>query len=390
MVQSPRPEEFPADEQRGYAARRQLIFPVSLVSLPLCGKKGRLSSIWHVPLRKHKDLVAQSVSTPEIESMWYRHTLIGASVLLVLALPLCGQEEKKNEKVTLAWKFEPGKTFYQTMTTKTEQTMKVMNSDVQQTQEQTFYFSWTPKEEKDGVWTITQKIEGVKMNINIGGSPISYDSTQKSQAQNALGEFFKALVGSEFTVHLDTKKMEVTQVEGGDDFIKKLGDARPEMKPLLEQILNEDALKEMAEPTFAVIPSEPKAVGDTWERKSSLNMGPIGKYDNTYTYTLEGAEGNDQKIAVKTELKYTPPDESKEGIGGLPFKIKSADLKSENAKGTILFDTVKGRVAKTDMQLELKGELSIEIGGTPTKVELSQTQTTTVETSDSNPIEKKS
>src|SRR5688572_1518749 len=65
------------------------------------------------------------------------------------------KEEKKEEKKaeappagggdTLEWKaFEKGKEFYQELTTKTTQTMKVMGQEVQQTQEQTFYIQWVP------------------------------------------------------------------------------------------------------------------------------------------------------------------------------------------------------------------------------------------------------
>jgi hypothetical protein len=328
--------------------------------------------------------------------MLYRRLLPSVALLLAVALPLVGQDKDKDKgkddqpKVTLAWKFKVDEPFYQTMTTETEQTMKVMGNEVKQTQKQTFYFSWTPRKQTGDSWELVQKIVGVKMDIDIGGSRINYDSTQENQAQNALGGFFKALVGSEFTVTLDTKAMKVTKVEGGKEFIKKLGDARPEMKTLLEQILSDAALKEMAEPTFAVLPTKAVAKGDTWERTSTLDMGPIGKYENKYTYTYEGKEGGNDKIAVKTDLKYTPPGEENKGVGGLPFKIKSAQLESTDAKGTILFDRAKGRVVKSDQSLDLKGQLNIEIGGSPTMVDLSQTQKTTVETSDENPVKKSS
>ena len=59
-------------------------------------------------------------------------------------------------------------------------------------QEQTFYFKWTPtKVEKDKA-TIEQEIIGVVMDIEIGGSKISYDSTKDNSANNPLGDFFNA------------------------------------------------------------------------------------------------------------------------------------------------------------------------------------------------------
>ena len=61
------------------------------------------------------------------------------------------------------------------------------------------------------------------------------------------------------------------------------------MKPLLETILSTEALKEMAEPTFAVIPTKAVDQGREVDQDSSkLDMGPIGKYENTYNYTYEG------------------------------------------------------------------------------------------------------
>jgi hypothetical protein len=269
----------------------------------------------------------------------------------------------------------------------------VMTNTVKQTQKQTFFFSWTPDKQEGDTWVLVQKIEGVQMDIDIGGSKITYDSLAGAApaTANPLSEFFKQLVGSEFKVTLDMKTLKVTKVEGRDEFLKKLVGANPQMKPLLDQILSENALKEMAEPTFAVIPTEPKAKGDSWKRTTTLDMGPIGKYDNEYKYTYDGLDEKNKnlaKISVETTLKYTPPAEAT-GVGGLPFKIKSADLKSTNAKGTIYFNIEKGRVESSDMSLDLKGELSIEIGGQTTKVELSQTQKTTVESGDKTFVEKK-
>jgi hypothetical protein len=299
------------------------------------------------------------------------------------------------DKANLVWKFEKDKPFYQKMTTETKQTMKVLNNDVAQTQKQTFFFSWTPLSQDGDNWTISQKIVGVQMDIDLGGSKISYDSTKPDAPNNALGDFFKALVGSEFKLTISMPKDKpatITKVEGRDDFLKKLTAANQQMKPLLDQILSDKALEQMASPTFAALPNADKAKGDKWEAKSTLDMGPIGKYDNTFTYVYDGkntdakeeAEKKWDKIKVTTELKYAPPDEKAQS-GGLPFRIKSADLTSKDATGTVYYDAAKGRVARSVMNLKLNGTLNIEIGGQTTPVTLSQTQDTNVETSDTDP-----
>jgi hypothetical protein len=301
---------------------------------------------------------------------------------------------KDPSKATLAWKFEKGKTFYQKMVTDTTQKMTVMNNDVTQNQKQTFFFEWKVDDvnDKENKVTLEQKILGVQMDIDIGGSPIKYDSTAPAanNTSNPLSEFFKALVGATFKVTLDTKTLKITNIEGRQKFVDGLVAANKQMKPLLDKILSEEALKEMAEPTFAVVTDGTVEKGKTWKRETKLDMGPIGSYKNEYTYKYEGTDDKTKldKIDVDTKLTYTPPEKT-DGIGGLPFKIKSADLTSKNAKGTIYFNRDKGRVDKTDMSLELDGKLQIEIGGQPTEVKLNQTQKTTVDTSDTNPVEAK-
>jgi hypothetical protein len=324
-------------------------------------------------------------------------SLLVLGALVGLAVPASAQKDKdkdkkpKDEKVILKWMLPKGKEFFQTMTTDTTQTMQVMGNPVTQKQKQTFYFSWKVTAEEGDTRTIEQKIIGVSMEIDIGGSKINYDTKNKVAANNPLADFFKALEDAKFDVKLDLKSLKVVDIDkkGRTEFVDKLVKANPQMKALLETILSESALKEMAEPTFAVVPPDGDVVkAKTWDRKTSLDMGPIGTYHNTYKYTYEGPEGKSStlyKIKVDTTLKYDAPKEGTDSRG-LPFKIKSADLTSKNATGTILFSKDSGRVDKSSMKLELNGTLQIEIGGQTTKVELKQVQTSEVVTSDVNPM----
>ena len=59
---------------------------------------------------------------------------------------------------------------------------------------------------------------------------------------------------------------------------------------------------------FAAIPPKPVKKGDhTQEKKLVLNMGPVGSYDTTNTYTYDGKDGKLDKIKVDTKLKYSAP-----------------------------------------------------------------------------------
>lgn len=310
-------------------------------------------------------------------------------LLLVLFVVPQFQALGQDKAVNLKWKFEKDKDFFQTMSTETTQKMKIANSDFTQTQKQTFVFKWTPTKIDGDTVTLTQTILAVKMDINIGQQAISYDSAAAKKGNSPLNDFFNALVGTTFTITLNTKDMKVTDIQGRTEFLDKLVKTNPQMKPLLDVILSDKALKEMAEPAFAAIPGGDKKKGESWARDSSLEMGPIGKFTNSYKYTYEGEDGTTKKdkIKVESELKYKEPGEGG-GVAGLPFKIKQADLKSTTAGGEILFDSAKGRVEKSKLNVSLKGTLSIEIGGQTTPVELTQDQTSTVDTVDTDPTKK--
>ncbi len=288
--------------------------------------------------------------------------------------------------MTLKWEFHKDKPIYQEMTTVTKQTMKTMGMDITQNNTQMFVFSWTPKEQDAAKnWIVVQKLEAVRMKTEIGGNTTEYDSTATNPTSgNALGEFFKALVGSEFKLTI-SPDLKVTKIEGRDEFIAKLIRANPQMEAILKQILGDEALKQMADPAFAAIPPKPVKKGDHWEKKLVLNMGPIGTYDTTNTYTYEGKDGKLDKIKVDTKLKYSAPGAA--ASGSLPFKIKSGtDLVSKTATGTVYFDNEKHRLDHSEMKLNLEGKLDIEVGGTSTQVDLNMEQTTTVKMTDTNPV----
>src|SRR4029077_4177615 len=81
-----------------------------------------------------------------------RDCLILALVLALVGLSTSSRAQEKekekaattpataDEKVDFKWKFEKDKTIYQEMATKTIQVMKVLGMEVNQVQDQTFYF----------------------------------------------------------------------------------------------------------------------------------------------------------------------------------------------------------------------------------------------------------
>ena len=282
--------------------------------------------------------------------------------------------------------FDPkSKEFYQVLNTKTSQTMTVMNQKVEQKQEQTFLIEWKPMPMAGGDWVVEQKIKGVKMEINIGGNKISFDSTGKNP-KNPMTDFFDALMRQKLTFTI-APDLTVKKIDGRDDFIKNLSDINPQMKALLNAILSDSALKKMAEPTWYAFPPGGAITKDqTWAKVAELDLGPIGKYKTDFSFTNKGVEGGKDKIEVKTTLAYTAPSEKT----GLPFVIEDAKLTSDNGKGEALFDRAKGRFSSSKLEMKLTGQLKINVGNMTTTVDLNQEQNASSVTLDDAPADWKS
>lgn len=281
--------------------------------------------------------------------------------------------------------FNPGKTFYQEQMTKTKQTMTVMGQKVEQKQNQTFMIQWTPKEkDKDGNYVVVQKIVGVKMEIDIGGNKISYDSTLKNP-KNPMTDFFEALMKEELTFNI-TPELTVKSVEGRDKFVKNLIDINPQMAGLLKAILSDSALKKMAEPTWWAYPAGGIVAKDQkWTKDATLELGPIGNYKTDFTFTYKGEKAGKDTIGISTKLTYTAPALDK--TGGLPFVIQKADLKGDNGEGVAVFDRTKGRFESTKMKMDLNGTITIDVGNMTTTVTLDQNQDASSVTRDELPAD---
>ncbi len=296
---------------------------------------------------------------------------------------------RQPEGVRLRWRFEKGKPFFQKMITITEQKMKVQNQDVNQTQKQTWLFRWTPLEQDaDGTWTFRLKTERVAADIELGEQKMSFDSTKaQGQGNNPLAEFFGALKDSEFTVTLNTKDGKITKVEGRKALFDKLNKLNPQWKPVLEQVLSEKTLSALFDQTspLAVVPDKEVRKGDTWNRESIVDLGPLGQWRHRATYTYEGLDGKLSKVGIHVAVKAK---EAGPAAPGLPFQLKQIKINSQQTSGAYWFDRQRGQLDHLELQVQLDGDLVIEIGGQATNVHLSQTQKMTIKVTDAPETDK--
>jgi hypothetical protein len=286
--------------------------------------------------------------------------------------------EDRDPVVILKWKFEKDKPFYQELTTETKQTMSVMAKDIIQTQTQTFVFRWTPLgRDMDGNWVLTQKIEAVKMDIEIGGQKISFDSTKAGNTPTSLWDFYKTLVGAEFHVTLN-QELTVQKVEGREALSAKIASTSPATVTLLPQLLSSYAMNQLTDTSFAVFHDKPVRKGDSWTTKTKLDMGQIGDYETRYKYIYEGQQDKRHRIKVKSTVEVQPGENDRR----LRFKIEDKKLKGEG-EGTIDFDSRRGCITCQELILRVEGQVTFNDGSTTAN--LRQWQKATVRTTDEDP-----
>jgi hypothetical protein len=312
--------------------------------------------------------------------------MLAHSLLVLAALTATAAPVPPEDASGLRWKFEKGQTFYQVQTTRSSQTVTVAGSDLKQTQSLTYVMSWTPEKQDGDRWILKQRIEAVKMEIDMGGNTIAYDSTKPKAAKGALDDFFAALIGCELHVTLD-RTYQVQKVEGAEKLVKKLTGDRPEMQALLQGLLSEDALKEMANPMPISAPKGRVEKGDYWVREKVTDLGAVGRWVGRWQCSHAGKEGRNIKLKVDAvKVEFQPP--KADAATPLPFKITASDFKSKNIAGWLLFDPAKGRMHSAEMSMDLEGELTIEIGGQAQTMHMMQSEKTTWTVSDSNPLKK--
>jgi Family of unknown function (DUF6263) len=317
---------------------------------------------------------------------------IAVFVLYLVTGSVNGDDTVDGGKADIRWKaFEKtSKPFYQVLTTRTTQRMRVKEEEFKQDQEQTFVVKWTPgDEDSKGNWVVKQQIIGIKMLIDIGGGKISYDSADRRAPKSPMTAFFEALQSAEFKFHINPLDFSVLQIEGREETLQKLSRENPQLEVLLKSILSEPALKQMAEQPFDVFPPEAVRKDWTvqhkrWKRERLLDLGPIGVYKTDMSFTWDRKD----KIKIESKIAYNgPADKTKNA--SLPFTIKEGNLGGKDLGNSYaVFDRNRGRFKEIRIAIALRGTLKIDIDGKETTITLDQTQTSTAESFDENPLAK--
>ncbi len=319
--------------------------------------------------------------------IWHR---FGVGVLAVLS-PLAVFAGDGSENI--AWKAYDQKSgpFYQVRTTRTLLAMRMRNQELRLEQKQILYIRWTPEEKVEGNWVVRQKILGVKMDIEVGGNKIAFDSTQKGP-RTPLSDFVDAQMRPELTFHIDPRRLSVVKIDNWEKHVKELGSqsllasAKPDLQAINLAIIcgiDLPTLHLRAETPAEAFPPKEDQKDKTWLRKGRLDLGPFGEWLQEKQFTWDKKDSN--KIALTCKHQHKAPDAKQ--TAGLPIRIRKSEITGQDRGDChALFDRAKGRFKEEKMDMTFRGSLTFDAGGQETAVDLDMVQTSMVQTQDTNPL----
>jgi hypothetical protein len=282
----------------------------------------------------------------------------------------------------LQLRLDKGQSYYLEMATKTIQNMKVMGQEIKQDQDQVLVWHVQPQgNTPDGSCLVYMRLAAARIVMDVGGNKIEYDSDANAGG-NPLGDLFNAMLRTEFKLSMRVDGS-IQRVEGREEFLKRLDGVGGGQKALLQAILNEDAILQMMNPIGDFLPERAVVPGESWRRKRTLELGPIGRYDTESTYRLERMRESLADMSFTSTFKYRVAEAKKPEA--LPFVIKSAETSKGIGNGKVVFDAQRGRIHEILHEQSLSATLVIDIAQMESRIELDQVQTSRVRTFDAMP-----
>lgn len=290
--------------------------------------------------------------------------VISVGVLACFATTTAGQD-------LVAWKFRENQEFF------VEQKL---------VQDQTVLFAGQKKDSRTSQsslirFNVDRTHTGGNVDLRMTVEKVTHDGGNANAAK-LTGK----MAGAEFQLTID-KAGKLVRLDGYSDFVKRIAEGDDRRATLFRAVLSEESFKKLAVQTFEIGPNRPVEVGESWEHKLKLPLGPFGSI--TFNRSIKHAGRTPEPgAAVKLEISGTAAYESPSGdFPGFPFKVTKGTFEFEDISGSATFDAVAGKLQSLVVKMQMTGKLTIEIGKSQQDVTITQRQTSTLRIHDKKPEE---
>lgn len=189
---------------------------------------------------------------------------------------------------------------------------------------------------------VSTKFTQVKMEMDMAGQKMVYDSTDPAKQSPLLKAQFAGLSDQEFKAvyDKDDKFLKMEGGGGGGGAGLGMGFGNNEIQQMLQQL------------TDYGFPAEPVKPGDKWSHKQEAKMGQMGNMEMNMEFTYKGPVERDGKTLANIAITGT--------IGG-GDKAEGAliEFKDSTLSGNMLFDNELGAMHSSDMDMNM----TMAVGG---------------------------
>lgn len=287
---------------------------------------------------------------------------IALVMLAVLANSVAAQQRK------LAWTaLDRKKPFRVEFTHTTTQRVTVGSMDNRQSDKNKLTCLYLPQGKKNGNYIVVQKVLSLELDVNVGGNKVKkkWKAVPKQAPQLILT--------------IDATTLRVKKTQGVNALAGALARGVGLPRKAVEDLLDSTLKRDNKLMFFYVPPAGKIPKNGRWQNKTELLLGGlIGNFKLNNQFQYAGKHEGLDRITLTATLKRIPAKSN----GDLPFEIKGFGAKTNKYTGEILFNRAKGRLEQAEFVWRLDGTLCVEIAGTETAVELTQTQKTTIRVSD--------
>ncbi|HTF56816.1 MAG TPA: DUF6263 family protein [Planctomycetota bacterium] len=290
---------------------------------------------------------------------------IALSLAFLLSIAASGPAQD-GDKINLEWKFKKGDSNRYELNQSTE--MDIAGMEINQ--EMLFGLVWEIVDvNADGVGTVKTTYDRIKVKM-AGPMTADYDSDKdkKPADDQMLSRVMSSFLGKSITLQVG-RKGEVLKVEGMTKLVESaVADLPDEMQPtatMMKMYINDENTKNQMQALFGMLPKDPIAKGDTWETKSNIALGGLGKSEMKSKCTLKDIRegGKEAVIGIDSKLNFKPED----GGGGMGLELTDSKSKFEmvwsvekgmllGMKGTMTLD---GSAGGGEMSMVQKTELKL-------------------------------
>jgi hypothetical protein len=216
-----------------------------------------------------------------------------------------------------------------------------------------FDMTWLVKSvDKDGKAQLVQTIDRVQLDMNGPVGAVKYDSKQPKEPDNLVAKqiaaLFQPIIGAEIGLAKDARG-QMSDIKLSDKFKESLK-ANAAAVGQLADLVSDDGMKKIMEQSGLVFPEEAIKKGFDWTQRIEMKSASVGKSITTIKNLYEGQEDRNGKKLEKITLLPTV------AIEPAPNAPLTLVIKSQENKGTALFDNTTGRLVEISVVQDMAQE----------------------------------